>query len=179
MKITNWVFLFSITLFMGCNADNQPSANSEKTVEEIKQEGPIKNSDIIRNPVSANEPLDTINVAKIQFEEAEYNFGEVYEGEVVEHVFRFTNVGKAPLIINSARSTCGCTVPEWPKDPIPPGESGELSVRFNTKGKRNRQTKPVTVNANTYPASSKVFIKGFVHSEDDGHDHSSHDGHSH
>ncbi len=89
------------------------------------------------------------------------------EGEVVEHTYTFTNTGKAPLIIRGARSTCGCTVPEWPEEPIPPGQSGKIEVKFNTAGKKNQQTKPVTITANTYPTTTKVLLKGFVKPEDD------------
>lgn len=156
-------YWFAFILLWGCaNDSGQPGAVSEKSVEEIKQDGPIRNADIIRSPVSANEPLDTVNVAKMTFEETRYDFGEVQEGDIVEHVFAFTNTGKSPLIINSARSTCGCTVPEWPKEPIAPGESGVINVRFNTKNKKNKQTKPVTITANTYPTTTKVFVTGFV-----------------
>lgn len=144
------------------NGSGQPSASSEQTLQEIKQEGPISNSDIIRNPVSADKPIDTVNVAKILFEERNFEFGEVTEGEIIEHTFRFRNTGKAPLVIQGARSTCGCTVPEWPEDPIPVGGEGEIFVRFDTKNKRGRQVKPVIVTASSYPATSKVYLRGFV-----------------
>ncbi len=135
---------------------------SEKSVEEIKQEGAISNSDIVRNPVSASKPEDTVNVAKMTFDEDTYDFGQVKAGEKVMHIYNFTNTGKAPLLITSARSTCGCTVPEWPKDPIPPGGKGELKVVFNSEGKHGQQNKPVTVLANTYPGTTKVFLTGMV-----------------
>ncbi len=150
-------------LALSCSGSGQPEAVSEKTVEEIKSQGPISNADIIRSPVTADEPVDTTNVAKIEFEEPDFNFGEVNEGEIVEHDFAFRNTGKAPLIINNARSTCGCTVPEWPKEPIPPGEGGVISVRFDTKNRPNQQSKPITITANTYPATSRVFLSGFVY----------------
>ena len=140
---------------------------SEKSVEEIKQEGAISNSDIVRNPVSASKPEDTVNVAKMTFEEDTYDLGQVKAGEKVAHVYNFTNTGKAPLLITSARSTCGCTVPEWPKDPIPPGGKGELKVVFNSEGKHGQQNKPVTVLANTYPGTTKVFLTGTVVGEGD------------
>lgn len=171
MKI-NWILFqslwiaFTLSLFVACGGSNQPQANSEKTLEEIKKEGGIKNSDIIRNPVSASQPTDTVNVAKMSFAEAEYNFGEVDEGAVVNHTFQFVNTGKVPLIISAARSTCGCTVPEWPKDPIQPGESGEIKVKFDSTNKTNAQTKPITITANTYPSETKVILKGFVRSKE-------------
>ena len=155
------LFLFTLGLFLVA-CQNQPTSSQEKSVEEIRDESKITNSSIVRNPVSANEPTDTVNVAKISFEEESYDFGEVEAGEIVTHVYRFTNTGKVPLVISNARSTCGCTVPSWPKDPIPPGEKGEIEVRFNTKNKKAKQQKPVTITANTYPSNTKVFISGYV-----------------
>lgn len=161
MSIRYW--LWSLIAFAALTAcqNSQPEGNAEQSLEEIKQEGPISNADMIRNPVSA-ESIDTVNVAKITFEETLYDFGTIREGKIIEHTFKFTNTGKAPLIISNARSTCGCTIPKWPKDPIPPGEEGEIRVRFDSKNKKNAQNKPVTVTANTYPNTTKVFIKGFV-----------------
>ena len=156
-------FIVFVSLIVGLAAcQNQPNPSKEKSVEEIQDAGTITNSSIVRNPISANEPEDTINVAKITFEEESFDFGEVEEGDVVTHVYKFTNTGKVPLVISNARSTCGCTVPSWPKDPIPPGEGGELEVRFNTKNKKEKQQKPVTVTANTYPSNTKVFLSGYV-----------------
>ncbi len=146
--------------FAACQSGTESSP--EKSIDEIKAEGRITNSDIIRNPVTADEPTDTVNVAKMVFDQELYNFGEVDEGDIVKHTFTFTNSGKQPLLISNARSTCGCTVPQWPREPIAPGEKGEIKVEFNTKNKKNAQTKPITITANTYPATTKVSLKGFV-----------------
>lgn len=152
--------LFLLTAgFWACQADG---SGAKKAIEEIKQEGPVSNSDIVRNPVSASRPEDTVNVARIVFDEDTYDFGQVKAGEKVSHIFKFTNTGKMPLLITSARSTCGCTVPEWPKEAIAPGEKGELKVVFNSEGKSGRQSKPVTILANTYPATTRVFLNGEV-----------------
>ena len=166
MKSLPMLLFVSLILLAGCGSDSgQPAGNTEKTLQEIKKEGAISNADIIRNPVSANTPIDTVNVAKMTFEEQNYEFGEVMEGEIIEHTFKFKNTGKAPLAIQGARSTCGCTVPEWPKEPIPVGEEGEIFVRFDTKNKRARQVKPVIITANSYPATAKVYLRGFVKEE--------------
>ena len=149
-----------LAMVLGCTSLACQNGNGEKSMEEIQSEGKI--SSIIRNPTTANGTVDSVNVAKMEFAETEYNFGEIDEGGVVEHIFKFTNTGKVPLVISNARSTCGCTVPEWPKEPVAPGTSGEIAVKFNTKGKKNSQTKPVTITANTYPNQTKVFLKGFV-----------------
>jgi hypothetical protein len=118
-------------------------------------------SDFIQNPVSAY-GTDTVNIAKIQFEENIFDFGTVNEGEIVEHEFVFRNTGKQPLIISTANSTCGCTVPEWPRTAIDPGGTESIMVRFNTTGKPNKQSKPVSIFANTYPNETKVFLRGNV-----------------
>lgn len=154
------IFLVS-TLFFACQ-DNKTVQGAEKSVEEIKQQGEISNADIIRNPVSANEPEDTVNVAKMVFEETSYDFGSVKEGSEIEHIYHFQNTGKIPLVISNAKSTCGCTVPDWPKDPIAPGRKGKIKVLFKTKGKKGNQMKPVTITANTYPRNTVVHISGEV-----------------
>lgn len=138
----------------------QKNASSDKRVEEIPTDGNV--SAIIRNPVSADGIVDSTQVAKLVFLETEYNFGEIQEGEVIEHVFQFTNIGKVPLIISDARSTCGCTVPKWSKEPIAPGETSEISVQFNSTNKSGQQNKPITITANTYPAETVVHLKGVV-----------------
>ncbi len=106
--------------------------------------------------------------AVIEFEETEYNFGEVEQGEKVEHVYRFTNTGEIPLVITNVKGSCGCTVPFYPKDPILPGESSEIQVEFDSKGKKNKQSKRVTISANTDPSQTFLTIRGQVNAPDAG-----------
>ncbi|MCB0531298.1 MAG: DUF1573 domain-containing protein [Saprospiraceae bacterium] len=101
-------------------------------------------------------------VTAIKYEDATYDFGVADEGTVVKHIYKFTNTGDEPLIISNARGSCGCTVPTWPKQPIPPGGKGEINVEFNTKGKPGRQSKQVTVTANTNPSDTHLEIHGEV-----------------
>jgi hypothetical protein len=101
-------------------------------------------------------------VAAIQYEKTEYDFGTVKEGAVVEHVYKFKNTGAVPLIIQSAVASCGCTVPDYSKKPIPPGQSGEIKVRFDSATRPGIQNKQVTVTANTEPAITRLTIKGNV-----------------
>jgi uncharacterized cupredoxin-like copper-binding protein len=99
------------------------------------------------------------------FEEEEFDFGNIAKGTNVEHVFKFTNTGKAPLVITNASSSCGCTVPTYPKnESIAPGESGEMLVKFNGSG-QGQVTKTVTVNANTEKGTENLRIKAFVETE--------------
>ena len=95
-------------------------------------------------------------------ESTEFDFGTVNEGEIVNHIFKFTNTGKSPLVIDKATASCGCTVPQWPKHPIGVGETGEIKVRFDTKGKPNQQIKTISIMANTEPTLTRLRIRGFV-----------------
>jgi hypothetical protein len=95
------------------------------------------------------------------FNEAEFDFGTIDQGTNVEHVFKFTNNGDAPLVIVDAKSSCGCTVPTFPKEAIAPGAEGELLVKFNGSGK-NQVSKTVTITANTQAGKETIKIKAFV-----------------
>jgi hypothetical protein len=101
-------------------------------------------------------------LTNIKFDEMSHNWGKIKEGEKMTHIFKFTNTGNNDLIISDARGSCGCTVPEWPKEPIKAGKSGELKVIFDSKGKVGEQSKTVTVTANTDPANTTIMIKGSV-----------------
>jgi len=91
-----------------------------------------------------------------------YQFGNITEGSIVEHDFKFKNDGQFPLIINNVTASCGCTIPEWPREPISPGAESSIKVRFNTKGKPGPQVKTITVFANTEPAYSELRLQGMV-----------------
>ena len=156
-----WWLSICILMAFGCSSTGT-NGSGQKGIVETPADGSIRNADIIRNPVTASGPIDSSQVAMMAFEENTFDFGTVPEGTVVKHSFKFKNIGKSPLVIGSARSTCGCTIPKWPREPIPPGGSGAIDVRFNTEGKTNFQRKPVTINANTLPSVIKIFVKGNV-----------------
>jgi len=96
--------------------------------------------------------------AEIIFEKTSHNFGDIKQGDVVSYVFKFKNTGKDPLILNNVTTTCGCTVPSWPKEPIMPGKSGEISASFNSSGKMGLQNKVITVLSNAKNAPSQVTL---------------------
>jgi hypothetical protein len=98
----------------------------------------------------------------MEFKEQEHEFGEITEGDKVIHIFTFKNTGKEPLVISNVRGSCGCTVPEWSRESIAPGKEGEIKVAFNSKGKRGKQTKTVTISANTSPENTILRIKADV-----------------
>ena len=99
---------------------------------------------------------------KLKFDKTEHDFGVINEGDVVETVFSFTNSGKSELIITSAKGSCGCTVPEWPKEPIMPGETGSIKVKFNSDRKPNLQQKQITLVTNTDQGKEILKIKAQV-----------------
>jgi hypothetical protein len=97
-----------------------------------------------------------------QFNEEFHDFGDIDEGNMVEHIFKFTNTGDAPLIISNAQGSCGCTVPQWPRNPIAPGEEEEIKVSFNSAGRAGKQDKRVTLSANTVPNTYVLNITSNV-----------------
>jgi len=148
-------------LTLGCNSNAVlGDAKAPSSVEEITMGEAFTQSGVIES--SQDQNVDPKTLASLEFETDSYNFGEAIEGEIIEHTFKFKNTGPAPLVITRASSTCGCTVPKWPNEPIAVGETGEINVKFNTKNKTNRQRKPVTILANTMPKETVVFIEGLV-----------------
>lgn len=95
---------------------------------------------------------------EIAFAEEKFEFGDIYQGDKVEHIFKFENVGTETLVITNVQTTCGCTVPAWPRDPIAPGQESEIKVVFNSAGKIGRVTKVITIVSNAVNPNSKVTI---------------------
>lgn len=114
------------------------------------------------NAQDAKTAAPDANKAEFKFEQMEYNYGTIKQGDKVDYEFVFTNVGKEPLIISSANGSCGCTVPEWPKEPIKKGEKGRIKVTFNSAGKQGMQDKTVTINSNAATNPVVLHIKGNV-----------------
>lgn len=111
---------------------------------------------------AAERDAQVVYYPEMSFEKSEHDFGNIAKGTNVEHVFKFTNTGKAPLVITNASSTCGCTVPEYPQnESIAPGETRELLVKFDGSG-QGQTTKTVTITANTEKGTEQVRIKAFV-----------------
>lgn len=153
------LLLFCVLFFAACKDDNS-ATNAH--LQEIRLDDKVSNSDIIRNPVSAEGGLDTSKLAKIVFEQSDFEFDTIVEGTIVSHTFKFQNTGTNTLLITDAHATCGCTTPQWPKNPIPAGGKGEISVRFDSEGRRDAQLKPIMVTANTNPQSTTIYLRGYV-----------------
>lgn len=117
-------------------------------------------TDLVTSPKSATENSD--KQAAIKFDKETHDFGTLLQGEVVTYSFRFTNTGNMPLIISQVTSSCGCTVGDYPRKPIAPGESGAIKVTYDSAGHHGMQTRVLTVMSNTIPAKSTLVIKGKV-----------------
>jgi hypothetical protein len=103
-----------------------------------------------------------LNAAKIEFKESTYDFGSIPEGPEAKHVFDFLNSGKEPLTIISCQASCGCTVPQCPKEPILPGQTGKITSIYNTAGRVGPFTKSITVSTNAEGMPTILYIKGTV-----------------
>ena len=100
-------------------------------------------------------------VAKIEFKSDTIDYGTIEKGSNGVRVFKFTNTGDAPLIISKVSSSCGCTIPKKPKDPILPGQTGEIEVKYDTN-RVNPIRKTITVISNAETPTVALKIKGLV-----------------
>ena len=103
----------------------------------------------------------SINSQEFKFDQETIDYGKIIKGSEGERTFVFTNVGDAPLIIQSIKSSCGCTVPKKPENPIMPGEKGEIKVSYDTK-RTGGFSKQITILSNAITARKIVKIKGLV-----------------
>ena len=115
-------------------------------------------TDSITNSASADGKRKS-DLPEIKFDEEVHDFGRITQGEKVSHAFTFSNIGKSNLIISGASGSCGCTVPEWPREPVRPGGTGKINVVFSSEGKSGLQEKTVTVVTNCEPATRVIRIK--------------------
>lgn len=114
------------------------------------------------NGTNTNPPPADGKYPQMSFTKLEHDFGTIKEGEKVETFFTFVNTGEAPLTITNASGSCGCTVPEFPKEPIKPGGTGKMKVSFDSSGKPGNQQKSVNITCNTEKGSEVLTIKANV-----------------
>lgn len=163
----NLIFTFAMAVALmatSCNQENTTdtaTTGTEATAATPAADATVANPNIATTEPTAATPANP-NAPAMSFKETVYDFGTVKQGEVVNHTFTFTNTGKEPLIIENASASCGCTVPEWTKTPVAPGQTGEIKVQFNSTGKAGQQAPMVTIRANTEPNITQVSLKGTV-----------------
>ena len=119
-------------------------------------------TDLVSSPLTANSKAEKVLMPNIEMIETSYDFGEMQQGKSVTHDFILKNTGDADLIITAAKGSCGCTVPEWPKNPIGKGEEAAIKVTFNSAGKLGKQNKTVTLVTNAIPNTKVITINGNV-----------------
>ena len=140
------VAVLSVFAFSSCKDNAADKVNEENVV------------------AAADRDAESGKFPVITFEEEQFDFGTIDQGTNVEHVFKFKNTGDAPLMIVNATSSCGCTVPEYPKEAIAPGSEGQLLVKFNGSG-QNQVSKTVTITTNTKAGTETLTIKAFVNAK--------------
>lgn len=114
------------------------------------------------DPMKSASEKPTGPLTSMKFEESTYDFGKVMQDSENKKVFTFTNTGSEPLVISNAKGSCGCTVPQWPKEPIAPGQTGEIKVVYKPGKQKDKQHKTVTITANTEPEKTVISISADV-----------------
>ena len=148
MKKLNRIFLVSsLALLVSCQ---------DGAAKKITNANPV-------NTTQASQPAVKTDSPVMSFDKTTHDFGTIKEGEKVTTKFSFTNTGKSDLIIVDARGSCGCTVPEYPKNtPIKPGDTQTITVSFDSSNKPGVQQKSVTLSANTASGREMLRIKANV-----------------
>lgn len=121
----------------------------------------VRKKDKIAQGQAQQEPIIKDSTT-VQVIDTVYNFGKATEGAIVEYNYRFKNTGNNPLIVVKATASCGCTVPEKPDQPVLPGETGFIKVKFDSKGRVGQAHKSITVISNANPAFPEMMLTGEV-----------------
>jgi len=167
MKILNRVILVLLVgaAFASCKdrAAEKRIAELESRLVQLEGNGTAASGAVASpaaTPVAETKPTGPLPA--FEFATTDHDFGTIKEGEHVEYSYTFKNTGEAPLIIQNAQPSCGCTVPEWTKEPIPVGGTGFIKAGFNSTGQLNIQNKTITVTANTWPKVTTLRFKAMV-----------------
>lgn len=138
-KVAYILFVLGLAATVSCSNSESKSENQEIT-----------------------DTLPKIPVTTMEFESTSHDFGTIEQGESVTHIYTFKNTGTNDLVLSKVKASCGCTVPEWTKDPIKPQQDGKIEVVFNSKGRKGTQRKSVTVVANTDPQTTVLSFTAEV-----------------
>ena len=162
--LKNFKFAFiafaAMFMFASCGSEGETQAQADARTEVTTPAA--DKAATTPTPPAATPAAPTGPTTTMSFAETEFNFGKVVAGEKVSHTYTFTNTGEEPLIISNAKGSCGCTVPEWPREPIAVGGTGEVTVVFDSKNKKGPRNQKVTLTANTDPPQSFIYLKGEV-----------------
>jgi len=145
-KIVFATVVFMSVLISSCDSKNASSKINESNLESAKE----------------RDAKLSLGLPIMEFDQTVYDFGTITEGEKVSGVFKVTNAGKVDLIITKVKPSCGCTTPDWTKEAIAPGTTGEIRFEFNSKGRVGKQNKSITVKSNAEKVTEVIRIKGTV-----------------
>ena len=174
IKIGLLIIIIGIISFNTFQISNLELTNNSKRVEpapiksktiDLSSDNQMKSKELSSNPLLNNVPEGPVTA--IFFKEEVKDFGDVNVNSKNNYSFEFVNNGSEPLKIANAKGSCGCTVPEWPKEPIMPGQKGKIDVVYtpNKSQAGKPQQKTVTISANTQPVNTVLNIKAFVNPE--------------
>jgi hypothetical protein len=163
-----FIYIFSAAMLVSCGGDEESTShtdNGDGSGSMIGNTNPVEGeSQPINNTVVESSGIEGMETTSIEYFDVKHNFGNVFYPSDNKFTFKFKNTGSAPLVIDKAKASCGCTVPNKPEEPILPGEIGEMDVIFRPKsGQVGQQvTKKITVTANTNPKETYLEISANV-----------------
>ena len=150
-----FVFIIVAATFVSCDVKRKDKISDDSKLGAL--------SDSLKQATEQQAKDEAMkNTTTVQLIDSAFDFGTIAQGETVEYNYRFKNTGTNPLIIFKAEATCGCTIPEKPEKPLMPGETGVIKVVFNSAGKKDHQSKDITVTANTTPEFPVLKLTGTV-----------------
>lgn len=152
--------VLTVAFLVSCGGENADRAEASANITTPAADATTPAAQPAAQPATPAAPVGPTTV--MSFGETEFDFGKVDAGEKVEHTYTFTNAGSEPLIISNAKGSCGCTVPQWPREPIAVGGTGEITVVFDSKNKKGQRNQKVTITANTDPPQTFIYLKGEV-----------------
>jgi hypothetical protein len=168
MKTVKMIMMAAVVVFTLASCRDKALEKRVAELESRLQSQGTKPAATTPTP-AASTPVDQVAEQKpegplpvLEFEKTEHDFGTVAEGQKVVYTYKFRNTGSAPLIIQSAQPSCGCTAPDWSRDPIPVGGTGFVKAEFDSKGKPGMQNKSITVTSNTFPKTTQLKFKANV-----------------
>jgi hypothetical protein len=165
MKKIVFALAVSAIVFTSCKKDDASSKidpNAQDTPISTATPNPEPNIGGPELPKTKPAPPADGKYPVMTFENTEHDFGKINAGDKVTYNFKFKNTGEADLIIANAKGSCGCTVPEYPKEPLKPGEEAEIKVSFNSAGKHGSQTKSVILDTNTEKGTEHIYIQASI-----------------
>ena len=167
MRLPMSIFMLAVvSMFMvSCQGDKDGAKDAARAeLENTGADAVATSSNTVQTPAADAVPVGP--TTNIEFAETKHDYGIIEQGEKVSHIFTFKNSGSEPLVLSNVKASCGCTTPSWTKEPVAPGESGEVHVEFDSKGKSGKQTKTVTITANTDPTTTILTITGEIQMPD-------------